>query len=218
MEKPLLVVMGAGPGVSYHVAELFGKQGFKVALVARNAERLEKLSESLTEKGIKSSFYTCDVSEKTAIDSCFEKIKQDHGPAVDALMYNAAVMRKETPSEQDYESLVKDFKVDIAGAVYSCQKVLNHMKSKKQGTVLLTGGGLALKPYYEYTSLSIGKAGIRSLAFCLAQELKGTGIKVGTVTIAGMVKENTHFSPEKIAQEFWKLHTGENKGVEFIYQ
>ena len=218
MEKPLIIIIGAGPGVSLHVAKTFGSNQYKVALIARNTNKLQQLSDELKTEGISSSFYTCDVSEKTAIDSCFEKIKQDHGTAVDTFLYNAALIDKQTPSTVAYDNLIKDFKVNIAGAIYCCQKVMPYMKENKKGTILLTGGGLALKPYYEYTSLSIGKAGIRSLAFCLAQELKGTGIKVGTVTIAGFVEKGTHFSPDKIAEEFWKIHTGENKGVEFIYQ
>ena len=217
MEKPILIVVGAGAGISLSVAKKFGAKNYHTVLIARNADKLQQLSNILKSQNIDSHFFSCDVSDNIALEKTFQKINDEIGVA-DTLLYNAAVIRKEVPSKQDYDSLINDFKVNIAGAILSTQLVLPSMKKSKKGTILLTGGGLALKPYFEYSSLAIGKAGIRSLAFCLAQELKGSGIKIGTVTIAGHVKEGTHFSPDKIAEEFWKFHTGKNKGVEFIYQ
>jgi short-subunit dehydrogenase len=80
------------------------------------------------------------------------------------------------------------------------------MKARGHGTILFTGGGWALKPWDGAASPSIGKSGIRSLAYTLAQELGGSGIHVGTVTIAGQVATGTHFDPDKIAEAYLKLH------------
>ena len=55
------------------------------------------------------------------------------------------------------------------------------------GGLVLTGGGLALEPSPEYLSLSIGKAGIRTLALSLFESLKEKGIHVATVTVAALV-------------------------------
>jgi len=84
--------------------------------------------------------------------------------------------------------------------------VLDGMMEAGHGTILLTGGGLALAPLADLASLSIGKAAVRSLAFSLAEELEPAGIHVATVTICGFVQEGTHFSPDRIAAEFWRLH------------
>lgn len=70
----------------------------------------------------------------------------------------------------------------------------------------MTGGGLASHPFADAVSLEIGKAGIRSLAFTLAQELKDSGIHVATVTICGTVQSGTHFDPDTIAQSYLALH------------
>jgi short-subunit dehydrogenase len=81
------------------------------------------------------------------------------------------------------------------------------MREQKKGTILFTGGGLALNPYPAYASLAIGKAAIRSLAFSLGGELEADNIQVATVTIFGMVKPDTHFDPDLIAEAYWTLHT-----------
>ena len=80
------------------------------------------------------------------------------------------------------------------------------MKAAGRGTILFTGGGLALEPQPGASSLAIGKAGIRSLAFSLHKELALFHIHVATVTICGYVQEGTRFSPANISESFLELH------------
>jgi DNA-binding transcriptional regulator LsrR (DeoR family) len=54
--------------------------------------------------------------------------------------------------------------------------------------------------------LSVGKAAVRTMADCLRQTLEPQAIHVATVTIAGGVGRNDHFSPNRIAEEFWALY------------
>jgi len=80
------------------------------------------------------------------------------------------------------------------------------MRAAGSGTIIFTGGGLALDPMSQFASVGIGKAALRNLAQSLAKELKPEGIHVATVTICGMVKAGTHFDPAKIAERFIELH------------
>ena len=56
------------------------------------------------------------------------------------------------------------------------------MRAAGRGSILLTGGGLALDPtgWLPAASLAVGKAGLRSLAFSMHKELAPEGIHVGT--------------------------------------
>jgi short-subunit dehydrogenase len=102
--------------------------------------------------------------------------------------------------------LVDDFRMNVVGALIAAQIVLPHMKTVGRGTILFTGGGLALEPQPSASSLAIGKAGIRSLAFSLHEELAPFHIHVATVTICGYVQGTTKFSPASIFESFLKLH------------
>jgi short-subunit dehydrogenase len=106
----------------------------------------------------------------------------------------------------DAEKLMQDFRVNVAGALVAAQQVIPHMKAQRQGTILFTGGGLALQPHPKYASIAVGKAGIRNLSFSLAAELESAGIHVATVTIAGIVRPGTALDPDRIAEEYWRLH------------
>ena len=211
-----ILIIGAGPGVSFGVAKRFAGEGFRVLLIARNLEKLNASVQVLQGLGFEAHAQSADVSDFDALTHAMDQLQNDYG-FIDVLLYNAAALRKTPPSDLDPETMVQDFRVNVAGALVAVQKVLPSMQQQKRGTILLTGGGLSLNPYFEYTSLSVGKAGIRNLAFSLAQELQPQGIKVGTVTIAGYVKKDTHFDPDKIAEEFWKIHASK-QGVEVVYQ
>lgn len=82
------------------------------------------------------------------------------------------------------------------------------MRQRGQGSILMTGGGLALDPtpMPEYAGLAAGKAALRNLAYSLAAELGPVGIHVATVTVAGIVRRGTHHNPDDIAEAFWALH------------
>ena len=122
------------------------------------------------------------------------------------LVYNALSATFGKPSTLAPETLVTDFRVNVTGALAAVRAVLPGMKTRGHGSILFTGGGWALQPWDEAASPSIGKAGLRSLAFTLAQELHGTGVRVGTVTICGEVAPGTPFDPDKIGEIFLAMH------------
>lgn len=212
-----ILIVGSGAGISLSVAYRFAREGFHILLIARNKESLQELVEKLQQAGFKASYFQCDVANFSEMNEIEQQIIQKYGK-IDVLFYNAASVIKQTPLQLSHEKLVEDFKINVVAALNICKSIIPEMKRRNSGALLFTGGGLALKPYYEYASLAIGKAGLRSLVFSLAQELADTKIKVGTVTVAGFVKKGTKFDPDKIADQFWKLYNDNRKDIEIIYE
>ncbi|MBC8152804.1 MAG: hypothetical protein H7Z72_07830 [Bacteroidetes bacterium] len=76
-----------------------------------------------------------------------------------------------------------------------------------QGSILVTGGGLANYPHPDYASLSVGKAGEANLAGSLAQVLAPKGVYVGVLQVNGFVSETDPvYNPATIARRFWAMH------------
>ncbi|SFB59047.1 short chain dehydrogenase [Cohnella sp. OV330] len=205
MSKPLLVVVGAGAGVSASVAKKFGSEGFKIALIARRTASLAALAEELTGQGIEAFAVEADATVPAAVEEAFARIRASFGEP-SALLYNAAAITRSTVSSLDEQQLIDDFKVNVVGALTSVKQVVPSFVERKQGTILVTGGGLAISPNPAYASLSIGKAGVRSLVYSLAEELAPQGVYVGTVTIGGYVSKGTFYDPDRIAESYWQLH------------
>ncbi len=206
MKAPNCVIVGAGPGVSQAVAQRFGREGYRLALVARRAGSLTGLTDALRNLGIAAHAFTADAGDFGALRAAFALIRSQMGE-VDVLVHNAAAGAAGMPSQVDPERLVADLRVSVVAALVAAQEVIPAMQARGRGTILFTGGGLALNPWPQAASLAIGKAGLRNLTYSLGAELEPSGIHVGTVTIAGPVQPGTHFDPDLIAEVYWQLHS-----------
>ncbi len=216
MSKSLIAIVGAGPGVSAGIARKFGSNDFKVILIARTQESLDKQVAELEKENVEAYGITADATDSESITSAFDKLKKEYG-VPDVLVYNAGANSIDNPSELNQKDLLNDFNVNVAGALITSQQVIPDMNERKSGTILFTGGMLALNPVVSRASAAISKAGLRNLAFTLADELSPNNINVGTVTIGGVVEPGTFFDPDKIAEAYWELFNTPGK-KEIIYQ
>ena len=156
-------------------------------------------------EGIDAEPFAADAADAGSLRAAFGGVRARLGdPTV--LVYNAAMPAAGLPSALQPEDLVASLRVNVVGALVAAQQVIPAMRAAGKGTILFTGGGLALHPAAPYAALGIGKAAIRHLAFDLAQELEPEGIRVATVTVAGSVQPGSHFDPDTIAGSFWALH------------
>lgn len=205
MNPPVCAIVGFGPGVSLGVAKRFGQSGFRLATIARSLDKLKANLEPLQQAGCDISPFGADAGDPVALTAAFDQIRTQLGDP-ELLVYNAAAFHPGRPTTLSAAQLTADFQVNVVGALVAVQQVVPAMRAQGRGTILLTGGGLALNPWTDVASLAIGKAGIRSLAFSLAQELTPDGIHVGTVTICGTVEPGGPFDPDRIAEAYWTLH------------
>ena len=205
MNQPVCTSVGIGPGIGLAVARRFAREGYVIAMVARKAESLQRYQADLGAGGVGAHSFPADAADVGSLVGALSQIHERLG-ATQVLVYNAAVPVAARPTELDAEKLVDEFRVNVVGALVAAQQVIGPMKAQKKGTILFTGGGLALQPLPPYASLAIGKAGVRSLAYTLGAELEVQGIHVATVTICGSVEPGTKYDPDVIAEEYWKLH------------
>ena len=75
-----IVVCGYGPGISDGVARKFGAEGFRVALVARSEEKLERGASALREAGIEARGFSCDLGDPEAVRAMIAAVREALGP------------------------------------------------------------------------------------------------------------------------------------------
>ncbi|MFQ3613233.1 MAG: SDR family NAD(P)-dependent oxidoreductase [Cyanobacteriota bacterium] len=213
----VLVIVGMGEGNGMAIARRFGKEGFEIAMMARNLSKLQGYQQTLASEGITSHSFLVDAGDPTSMEAAFSTLKAQLGDP-EVLVYNTAVPRMESVLQTEFDTLVDDFRANVAGALVAAQAVLPAMQACNSGTLLFTGGGFALYPLPDFVSLSIGKAGIRVLTNTLHIALKDSPIKVGTITICGTVNgEDPKYSSELIAEEYWKFHRSSDPDYEVVY-
>lgn len=199
------LIIGMGPGIGLSSARKFGREGFEVIMVARSESALREFSEQLTSEGITNSYFPADIADEDSFLRLLEHLAAEH-PNLDTLHYNASAFNPGMPSEISLTTFATDLKVNVTGALMAAQAFFPSMKQHSRGNMFFTGGGSALYPNAQTSSLGVGKAAMRHFALSLAQECEPAGIHVATVTVCGMVKPGTRFDPDLIADEFWRLH------------
>jgi short-subunit dehydrogenase len=210
-----IIIIGMGPGLSLGVAERFGKEGYTIGMVSRSADKLNHFQQQLQAKNIQSFYASADAADEIQLQKALhELMKQMEG--VDVLLYNAVDYRTKNILEENIHDLTKGFKISIGNALVAVKELLPLLIAAK-GAVLLTGGGAANYPNPDMGSISLGKAGIKNLAYQLNAALKSKAVYAGTVTVSGWIHhESATHTPKQIAEKFWELNQYRNE-VEIVY-
>jgi short-subunit dehydrogenase len=213
----LFVIVGMGDGIGLAVSRRFAREGFAIAMIARNAAKLQGFKDTLNAEGYEAHSFIADAGDDASLKAAIAAI-QDQLGSPNVLVYNVAVPSMTNVLHETVESLTNDFKANVVGALVATQAILPAMKTQGAGTILFTGGGFSMYPSPEFASLSIGKAGIRSLAKMLADALKPDGIRVGTVTVCGTVNpDDAKYNPDSIAHAYWDFYTNTASESEIVY-
>ena len=213
--KKLLVVIGAGKGLGNGVAEKFAENGFRIVLMARNEKRLNEYVADFTAKGMEAFAQKADVTDTDDFAKQFGQVVETYGTP-DAVFYNVGITVPDADCEMSAKTMADRYRADVIGAYNTVHLLDTEAFAKKNGAILVTGGGLALQPYAEYLPLSMDKAALRAMVQALSPVLLAKGIYIGTVQVTGVIGSNEHFAPKRIAEEFWNLYS-ERKTAEIIY-
>lgn len=215
--KKVFAIVGMGDGNGLAISRRFAKEGFAIGMISRNESKLQGFKDTLQAEGYEAHYFTADAGSEVSLKSAFASVRSTLGNP-EVLVYNAAAPTMKNVLDETFESLLDDFKVNVAGALVAAQEVLPAMREQRKGTILFTGGGFSLYPSPDFASLSLGKAGIRSLAKIMSEALKNESLRVGTITICGTVSPtDTKYNPESIAENYWAFHIANEYEPEIVY-
>jgi short-subunit dehydrogenase len=199
-----LLLIGAGPGLGMAIARRFAVGGFRVTLVARDADRLGDLAGSLADTGAAIDTIAADVGDAEALRDRMTALYRAHD-APGLIVYNAVMGAPDQLLSASVAHLQQAYAVDVIGAVVVAQVAAPAMRAAGFGTILVTGGGFADHPIPVLATVSLGKAALRSAATMLAADLASDGIRIATLTILGQIVAGTAFDPERIAETYWDV-------------
>lgn len=216
---PVCIIIGSGPGIGKSIATRFGRGGYTIGLISRSVTNLKALAGQLGLNGVTAHWEQADAGKPEQLKNAIQALLDTLGPC-DVLIYNAAVLNPVKPLKLTCEQILSEFSVNVLGAHVATKNVVPDMIRRNKGVILFTGGGLALEPFPEWTSLALGKAALRNMAISLFKELAPHGIHVSVIAICGIVAEDGPFDPTLVANEYWRVAT-EPRGFpdrELIYQ
>jgi len=212
MTQPVCVVSGVGPGTGSALARRFAAGGHRVAMLARNAERLAGLERELPgSKG-----YACDVADAAQIAATADRIERELGAPL-TLIHNAVGGAFGSFLEIDPAVLDRNFQVNTMGLLHLARRFAPAMIAAGSGHIIVTGNTSALRGKAAFAGFAPTKAAQRILAEAMARELGPKGVHVAYIVIDAVIdvpwtrqrykdKPDVFFiKPAAIAEEAWHL-------------
>lgn len=211
-----IAIVGAGPGLGMSVAKKFGQNGFRVALIARNEEKLNQLVKGLEQSGVEAAAFTVDILLKEQIGSAFTAIKNELG-FIDVIEFSPTPGIDTLASTLDVteENALYQFQFNVLGAISTVREVLPDMLDKRSGALLFTTGGAAITPAPMMGNVGIAVAGLRNYIFNLNRELKDKGIYAGHLSIGFWMQPNSGVQ-DKVADIWFDMYTKRDRVEEFV--
>jgi NAD(P)-dependent dehydrogenase (short-subunit alcohol dehydrogenase family) len=201
MSNPVIVVVGAGPGIGASVARRFGTAGYDVALISRSPDALTALGEKLQAEGITTGWSALDITDELALRAAVERFAEFSG-RLDVLHFNPSAFTAKNPLALGVEDLLVDLRLGIAPLLTLVQAARPFLH--RGARIVATGSAAADRPSHEAASLGVQKAGLRNLVHSLDRTLAGEGIRAVSVTVNGTLERGTAFDPDRVAQALFE--------------
>ena len=226
--RPICMITGLGEGTGGYTAKRFAQAGYRIAMLARTQERLDRFEKELDgSKG-----YLCDVSDIDALIKACKEIKKDIG-SPEVLIHNAVKGNFETLLEGNPEWLEQNFRINTTSLMYLAHELIPDMVNAGKGVIIVTGNtaakrGLANTPYFAPT-----KAAQRILAQSLARDFGPKGIHVAYLMVDASINtpwtrtrikkqigqpEEFFAQPKDIAEEIFHISQQNRSAWSFDYE
>ena len=214
MDKPVCVVIGAGPGNGLAVSKKFAEEGFAVALCARGKSQLEVLQREVPG----SRTYIYDVCEIKSPGRVFPKIRSELGP-IRVLVYNAGSGAFKNVDDTSVDELQNSWEVNARGLFVAAKEGLPDLRGQPGANIVVIGATASVRGGANSAPFAAAKAAQRSLAQSLARHLGPERIHVSLLVLDGVFD-----TPDALAalkdkpREFFLSTRGISEAVWFLTQ
>jgi NAD(P)-dependent dehydrogenase (short-subunit alcohol dehydrogenase family) len=206
-QTELALIVGAGSGLSGSLARLCAASGMRVALAARNIEKLKSFEGA--------SLHACDASDPLQVKKLFDSVDTP-----DMVVYNPSYRVRGPFTSLRSEEVYKTLMVTAYGGFLVAQAAAKRMLERGRGSLFFTGASASVKGYAESAPFAMGKFALRGLAQSAARELGPKGIHVAHFVIDGSIGKNdggddSRLHPDAIAQTYLSVHRQQRSAWSF---
>jgi short-subunit dehydrogenase len=200
----IALITGASSGIGYEFAKLFARDGYNLVLIARDEDKLSKISAELEEKYIIScNVIAADLSMPSAPDGIF-KITEEEGLKIDALINNAGFATYGPFIDSNLTKEMEMLQVNIAAVTHLSYLYGNSMAKNGGGKILNVASSAAFQPGPLMAVYYASKAYVLHFSEALANELEDRKVTV-SVLCPGPTKTNFQDRAEMQKSKLFKL-------------
>lgn len=228
-----IAIFGAGPGLGAAVARRFAGEGFRVALIARNKQRLDALVDQLAAEGIDAAGFSADLTAPDEIPALITAIRDRFG-RIDVIEYGPIPSTPFTPAaELKPATIAAGTPLLVLTPLAIVQAVLPEWTQRGDGAFLMTTGATAVHPRPHASGAGPLMAAARNWLYSLHGELAASGIYAATLSIAAFITGSQaekaataagdprtatlpRVDPAELAAIYWDMYTHRDR-VEQIH-
>ena len=215
MDKPVCLITGVGPGTGSALVERF-VSGYRVAMLARNGERLAALAQRLP--GARA--YPCDVSDPQALTTVLARVREELGDP-EVAIHNAVGGAFGDFLSVEPEALQRNFDVNVMALLHLGRALAPAMiegaRDGGRGAIVCTGNTSAFRGKANFAGFAPTKAAQRILAESMARQLGPLGVHVAYLAIDAVIDlpwtrkrypqaaDDFFCKPADIAETCWNL-------------
>jgi NAD(P)-dependent dehydrogenase (short-subunit alcohol dehydrogenase family) len=174
------VVTGAAEGAGKGIAARLASDGFKVAGLDWQGEKMEQTAAEIVANGGTILPFTVDVSERASVDAAYTEIREKFGP-IQIVVANAGISFMVPFAELSTEVWDKMLAVNLTGAFHTIQAAVNDMIAARWGRIITISSSAALSGGPMLTHYAASKGGMIGLTKALARELAVHQITANTI-------------------------------------
>jgi NAD(P)-dependent dehydrogenase (short-subunit alcohol dehydrogenase family) len=222
---PTIAIFGAGPGLGLSVASRFIKEGYDVALVARDPVKLERLVAAVDNGGGTIGAFVAELTERAQVRAAADAIIRRFG-VPDVVLYAPADVSHLPVSavQLDADELERWIPLRLLSPVALVHAVLPGMVRRGSGALLFALGAGARERTAELASSNIPQAGLLNYVHSLATETTPQGVYCHALLISALIDRSAaqelfdsgHFAdvhsgpipridPDELAERCWKM-------------
>ncbi|HTZ75353.1 MAG TPA: 3-oxoacyl-[acyl-carrier-protein] reductase [Candidatus Aquilonibacter sp.] len=180
LKEKVALVTGASQGIGRATALALAENGAKVAIAARNAEKLASLAAEIVQAGGDALAVTMDVADPAQVRAGFQQVLGKFG-RLDSLVNNAAITRDTLALRMKLEDWDAVLRTNLTGAHLCIQQALGAMLKQRSGRIINITSVVAETGNAGQANYVASKAGLIGLTRAIAIEVASRSITVNAI-------------------------------------
>ena len=180
LKDKVALVTGASQGIGRATALTLAEAGAKVAIAARNTEKLMSLAEEMLAAGGETLPVHMDVTDATQVKTGFQQLVEKFGK-IDILVNNAAITRDTLALRMKLEDWDAVLRTNLTGAYLCIQQALGAMLKQRAGRIINISSVVAETGNAGQANYVASKAGLIGLTRAIAIEVASRNITVNAI-------------------------------------
>jgi len=190
--KGWAIVTGASSGMGLVFARELAQRGHNVLAVARRRDRLETLARDESARGGRIVPFSADLGTSEGLWSLIARLR-DLG-TIELLVNNAGIATSGDFAESVLEQELAEIGLNVNAVVTLTHAVLSHMLPRKRGAIINLASVVAFQPFPHFAVYAASKAFVLSFTEALAEEVKGSGVRIMALCPGAAKTEMSVFS------------------------